>query len=106
MKTGNTFNLFVLILLALHACNGTSQEDPPISENSQEVFILDDFESPSISEIWNGTISLSKEFPAHGKRCLELNSSDEQSLWLESEELLKDWSSYEILKFDIYNPSS
>jgi len=106
MRISNLLSVLLLFSLLLYACNGTSTENSTASENSQEVIILDDFESSSVSAIWNGTISLSKEFSAHGKMCLELNSSDEQTLWLESEELLKDWSSYKTLKFDIYNPST
>jgi len=106
MRIGNLLSVLLFFSLLLYACNGTPTESSAASENAQEVFILDDFENATISEIWNGTVSLSKEFPAHGKRCLELTTNDEQPLWLESEELLKDWSSYKTLKFDIYNPSS
>ena len=90
MRIGNLMSVFLLFSLVLHACNGTLTENSTASENSGEVFILDDFESPSIPAIWKGTISLSKAFPAHGKSCLELNSSNGESLWLESEKLLKD----------------
>ncbi|MGP8323481.1 MAG: beta-galactosidase [Methanosarcinaceae archaeon] len=96
MKRRSLFILVSLLLFASYACN----------ETSQEVIVLDDFESSSSIAIWNGTLSLSKEFPAHGKSCLELNSSDGRPLWMESEKLPKDWSPYETLKFDIYNPSS
>ena len=96
MKICNLFNIILLFLLAPYACN----------ETSQEVIVLDDFESSSSIAIWNGTLSLSKEFPAHGKHSLKLNSSDGRPLWMECEKLPKDWSPYETLKFDIYNPSS
>jgi hypothetical protein len=96
MQIHNLYNVCLLSLLATYACN----------EKSPEVIVLDDFESPSLLAIWDGTVSLSREFPAHGKSCLELNSSDDRSLWLESEKLPEDWSHYETLKFDIYNPSS
>ena len=96
MKTYHFFIVCILFLLASCASKDTSTE----------VIVLDDFESQSIPAIWKGTVSLSREFPAHGKSCLELNAEDGQSLWLESEGLMKDWSSYEYLKFDINNPSS
>jgi hypothetical protein len=96
MKTYPFFIVCLLFLLASYACK----------ETSTEVLVLDDFESPSIPAIWKGTISLSREFPAHGKSCLELHDTLGQRLWLESEVLPKDWSGYECLKFDIYNPSA
>lgn len=95
MKICHIFSVFLLLFLASCTSNDTLTD----------VFILDDFENPSISAIWKGTISSTKEFPAHGKRSLELNSPDKQPLWIESEELKKDWSNYQYLKFDIYNPS-
>ena len=101
----NLFSLFLLLLLVSYACNKTSPGNSPASKDSKDVRILDDFENQSALTTWNGSISLSKEFPAHGKSCLKLKSSDGESLWLESEKLPKDWSSYDYLKFDIYNPS-
>jgi len=95
MKICHIFNVFLLLFLASCTRNDTKTE----------VIVFDDFESPTISAIWKGTVSLSREFPAHGRSCLEINSPDGQSLWLESEELIKDWSNYDYLKFDIYNPS-
>ena len=105
MKIYNLLIVSLLFLLAPYACNETSPGGSQALKDPNEVIILDDFESPSSLTIWNGTVSLSKEFPAHGKSSLELNSSDGRPLWLESEKLPKDWSSYETLKFDIYNPS-
>jgi hypothetical protein len=95
MKFCHIFSIFLPFILASCTSNDTSTD----------VIVLDDFESPSISAIWKGTVSTSKEFPAHGKRGLELYSPEKQPLWLESEELIKDWSKYDNLKFDIYNPS-
>ena len=82
MKVYNSFFGFLLILLASYACNETSPGNSPASKNSKEVIILDDFESQSALTIRNGPVSLSKEFPAHGKSCLKLSSSDGRSLFI------------------------
>lgn len=95
LKKSSLSVLITIFLLAPYACNKTSPG----------LIILDDFESPSALTIWKGTLSLSKEFASHGKGCLEIHAKDGMPLWLESEKLPKDWSSYETLKFDIYNPS-
>ena len=68
--------------------------------------LLDDFEDSSSLQRWQGAISLSMEYPAHGAKCLELDLSDRRAGALESEKLPADWSAYELLRFDIYNPSS
>ncbi len=70
-----------------------------------DTFLLDDFESESSLKQWKGPVSLSGEYPAHGRSCLRLDLSDRRSRVLESESLPGDWSGYELLKFDIYNPS-
>ncbi len=70
-----------------------------------DTYLLDDFESESSLKQWKGPVSLSREYPAHGRSCLRLDLSDRRSRVLESESLPGDWSGYELLKFDIYNPS-
>lgn len=87
--------ILLLILFTGYACR----------KIPTDVTVLDDFETPPVSDRWKGTFSLSNDFPAHGKRCLELDASDGEALWLESEELTQDWSDFDYLKFDIYNPS-
>ncbi len=79
-----------------------SQTDHHISN----VNVLGDFEdTASLASQWNGTLSFSAAFSSHGKNSLELSSVNWQPLWLASEKMLKDWSGYDYLKFDIYNPS-
>ena len=95
MKIRYLYIPIILFLGAMLACH----------ETSPDVIVFDDFESSSVDAIWEGTVSLSREFSAHGKSCLELSAADGQALWLESEGLPRDWSSFEYLKFDIYNPS-
>ena len=106
MKVYEIFLVLLFFLLSSCACKETQPGSSPTAESTQDVKVLSDFESQSALTIWNGPVSLSKEFPAHGKSSLKLSSSDGRSLWLESEKLPKDWSAYNYLKFDIYNPSS
>ena len=69
-----------------------------------DTYLLDDFESESSLKQWTGPVSLSREHPAHGRSCLRLDLAGRGSRVLESESLPGDWSDYELLKFDIYNP--
>ena len=93
-KTG----IIVLALLAVFALNACRSA-------FAETYLLDDFESESSLKQWKGPVSLSREYPSHGRNCLRLELSDRRSRVLESESLPGDWSGYELLKFDIYNPS-
>lgn len=87
--------------------HGISQMQTKEESNSNisKVKVLGDFENSSSTEIWNGTISVSSEFPAHQKSSLKISTPNWQPLLLESEKIPKDWSDYDYLKFDIYNPS-
>ncbi len=106
MKTKFLYTLLSTFLFLTSACNKRQQTDLKIVKSTGKVNILSDFENRSSLEIWEGPISLSNEFPAHGKNGIKLSASDGGLLWLESEKLPKDWSAYELLKFDIYNPSA
>ncbi|MEA2063545.1 MAG: beta-galactosidase, partial [Gemmatimonadota bacterium] len=66
--------------------------------------VLDDFESDVSLELWNGNVTISEKFPAHGRTCLALDLTGRRSL--ESERLPRDWSAFKVLKFDIYNPGT
>ncbi len=105
MNTKKTVFLLSTFLFLAFACRQTKQESDKNDNNTHEVIILSDFENKSSLEIWDGSISLSNEFPAHGKNGIKLSDADGGSLWIESKKLPKDWSAYELLKFDIYNPS-
>ena len=74
-------------------------------EGQVRVTILDDFEDPTALKNWKGPAIISNTFPSHGKNCLELKAPQGQSLWLETENIIKDWTAFDHLKFDIYNPS-
>ena len=80
----------------------------PIQEKSNEekVLVFDDFEDPSTLKSWKGTVSLSQQFSSHGKTALSLYAKEWQPLLAENESIPKNWTGYECLKFDIYNPSS
>jgi len=99
--------VFTLTLALLYSGFAQSQNASSLGvKKKAEVNVLDDFEDPSTLNNWNGSLFLSNEFPAHGKSCLRLNTSDGQPLWLESKKIPKNWSGFDFLKFDIYNPSS
>jgi len=66
--------------------------------------VLDDFEDESSLGRWRGAVSLSSEYPAHGEKCLKVDLTGRRSRSIVSEDLPGDWSEYEVLKFDIYNP--
>ena len=88
----------------LHA--QSSPADFQKNPKEEKVLIFDDFEDESTFKNWNGSISMSDEFPSHGKTILKLFAPGWQPLLLESEKIPKDWKVFDCLKFDIYNPSS
>jgi hypothetical protein len=76
------------------------------SSGARKALVLDDFESPASLELWQGPGSISAEFQSHGKSSLALDLSGRTSRTLDSEKLPRDWSAYDLLRFDIYNPGS
>ncbi len=74
-------------------------------KDTGSVMILDDFENKSSLNYWKGTITLSSEFPSHGRKCCKLVPSKNLPLWIETINIVSDWSPFQYLKFDIYNPS-
>ncbi|MHC4394149.1 MAG: beta-galactosidase [Planctomycetota bacterium] len=91
------FLFSTLVLLTAFLCLSSRGAVP-------STLVLDDFEKASSLERWKGAVSLSGEHPAHGKSCLKLDLRDRRSRSIESEVLPRDWSSYKLLKFDIYTP--
>ncbi len=89
--------LSALPLILLAACSSGGGSD--------HVLVLDDFESESSLERWTGPIALSGEYPAHGAQGLALDLADRRARRLESTLLPADWSGYDLLRFDIYNPT-
>jgi hypothetical protein len=104
MKINAIKKLLILFFLTCYSC---SAPQPGGQKNGsfQNMIILADFEKQSSPGNWIGTVSLSGEFPSHGKTSLKLVSTEGQSSWCEIQNLPKNWSGYEFLKFDMYNPS-
>ncbi|MEA1996861.1 MAG: beta-galactosidase, partial [Gemmatimonadota bacterium] len=95
------FKIFsTLALAAALSCHPST----PVMDGGRNTLVLDDFESETSLELWQGAGKISATYPAHGRRCLELDLSDSRSRALSSEKLPTDWSAYELLKFDIYYP--
>ena len=86
----------VFLLMPLVACEAS---------NRGETLVLDNFESQSSLDRWEGSAALSRDYPAQGKSCLALDLGDRRFRYLQSEKIPRDWSAYDLLKFDIYNPS-
>ena len=82
MKVYEIFIVLLFFLLSSYACNEIQPVSSPTAESTQEVKVLSDFESQSALTIRNGPVYLSKEFPAHGKSSLKLNSSVGRSLFI------------------------
>jgi hypothetical protein len=95
MKTGFFPAFFFVIALSSSVC----------MKGQVNVTVIDDFEDLNALKKWKGPAVISNAFPTHGKNCLQLKAPEGQSLWLESENIQKDWTAFEYLKFDIYNPS-
>ena len=75
------------------------------TEKGVKTLVLDDFESEESLVRWTGPLSISGEHPAHGKSGVKIDLNDRRTRTLQTEAIPHDWSGYELLKFDIYNPS-
>jgi hypothetical protein len=105
MKANTRIALMQVILLIMYACTGPQSHNSPDKEGNVDVIVIGDFEKKTDRNKWKGTDTLSKEFPAHGQACCKLTAREGQAVWIETEALPKDWTAFEYLKFDIYNPS-
>ncbi len=88
----------LILFFALLSIKSISQTSVP------KVFVIDDFEDKTSAADWKGTFEISGKHPSHGRQGIELTASS-GSIWLETEKILSDWSGFETLKFDVYNPS-
>jgi hypothetical protein len=104
MKTFRLIYITVFILMAFTACHLPKTSESP-DKNSLASLLIDDFESIKKPDNWLGNFNLSEEFSSHGKKSLKLGNNSDESVWTEINKLPMDWSSFEYLKFDIYNPS-
>jgi len=105
MKVNIIFTVLYLFLTMFYSCTGPGPDHSSLKKTGGDVLVLNDFEKESDFNKWEGTASLSDKFHAHGKACCKLDTAREEPLWLETRELPEDWSAFEYLKFDIYNPS-
>jgi Beta-galactosidase/Beta-galactosidase trimerisation domain len=90
--------VFIFVLASLLSCGVAERE-------TGKTLVLDNIESESSLGLWEGPVALSREYAAQGKSCLKLDLSDRRFRYLRSEKLAEDWSAYDLLKFDIYNPN-
>lgn len=94
------------ILLFAVSCNNPGNRNQPGNKTSPDVLVIDDFERSSAPTIWEGTISYSNEHPSHGRRSGRFSFRKEGlPLQMETLKMPEDWSRFDHLKFDIYNPS-
>lgn len=96
---------YVVVLIS-PVCKSQTNQNAEKNTTTPMVQVLGDFENTALLQIWKGTISVVPDFPSHGSFSLKLSSDNWQPLTLVSDKILKDWSNYDFLKFDIYNPSS
>jgi len=83
---------------------------------AKEPLTLFDFETPADTGKWSvsrAAIDLSLEHPASGASCAKITflpsgaaSSIRLDTYFEKNKALQDWSRYEVITFDIFNPSS
>ena len=90
---------FAFLLFVFFALNSVSQT------KSSNVTVIDGFENKASIDNWEGTFEISASNPSHGKYSMMLTSASGTSLWLESKKIPADWSGFQTLKFDVYNPS-
>ncbi|MHB8655644.1 MAG: beta-galactosidase [Terriglobia bacterium] len=74
---------------------------PGRSPTVGKVTVLDDFESPQSLQNWRGQMALSRNHQSHERQSLKVTLFPGD---LVSEKLPKDWSGYDRLLLDIYNP--
>ncbi len=101
MKLSHCLSLLSAILLVF-ACSSTAPGRK--TDETGKVLVLDDFESESSLERWEGPTAISGAKVAHGSGALHLDLSDPTRRRLVSESLPADWSGYEVLRFDIFSP--
>jgi hypothetical protein len=89
-------------LLILTACLNLTGVFPLAAKT----LVLDDFESSASLDLWQGNLSLGREYVAHGVSGLKISLSDPLKRYLYTEKLPADWSAWDDLRFDIYSPSN
>ena len=79
--------------------------DSLLSRPAPQVKVLDDFEAEASLTHWQGSVRVSTTHPAHGRNCLEVRF-DSQSGILTTPFQEGNWTGYDRLLFDVYNPET
>jgi Beta-galactosidase/Beta-galactosidase trimerisation domain len=93
---------FVLVTIS---CLVVLVSTPTLSRPEPRAKLLDDFETAAPLTRWQGPVKISTAHPAHGKNCLEVQF-DSRSGTLTTSLQDGDWTGYERLLFDVYNPEA
>ena len=105
MKIFSKLLILFCIMIVNVRCSSPRQDNTTDPANLPKIVVLNDFENKKDLSDWQGPMSLSKEFTAHGKSSLKLTSTEGKPVSLETQKIPQDWSNFEFMKFDIYNPS-
>ena len=97
--------LGILLMIITFACRQPGSNHQNGTESEQGVWVINDFEDLSNLQNMQGTVALSTRFPSHGHSCLRLIDTTGNALYMETSDFPRDWSKFDFLKFDIYNPS-
>ncbi len=105
MKKSKILFVIFSFLTFIQACNRPEKANVSDENTAGKIFVISDFEHNADSSQFEGPVKLSLKFPAHGKHCAELSDTSGKSLYMETAAFTKDWSAYDYLRFDVYNPS-
>ncbi|MEW5977079.1 MAG: beta-galactosidase [Acidobacteriota bacterium] len=94
-----------LILAGILSAATCLLSGPAASQGSGRVEVIDDFEGKASLAGWQGDIRLSGAHPSHGKSGLEVQFGSTSSL-LSYFPRTGNWSGFERLLFDVYNPAN
>jgi len=89
MKAFKIVTAFFIILPMLYSCTGPGQNNLSTRNRKGNIMVLDDFEKKPGQIKWEGSVSLSEKFPAHGKSCCKLDTTGGAPLRLETRNCLK-----------------
>jgi hypothetical protein len=76
-----------------------------LTQKQSRVFLIDNFESEDSISRWDGPFSLVTDNASQGNACAKVFSEHRRSGLMVLKDVPRDWSGYEYLKFDVYNPS-
>ncbi len=105
MTRSKMLMVFFSMVSVTPGCQGPSGGKPDTGQPAASVLVLNDFEDPMALDSLQAPGSRSGEYVVHGRYSLELSDSAGRPLYLETDRFPADWSRYDFLKFDVYNPS-